>query len=520
MLKLPMIFSDYMVLQANVPVKIWGEGDSGQTVRVCIQGVQKETMVCNGQWEVTIDNLVYGINEQLEIVCQGDRIVISDLAVGEVWLAGGQSNMEFQLYFDCSYEEVLEEQQEEQIRFFDYPEIAYEDALSNYDYSDYGIWRKNDSYDNLKHFSAVGYYFARELAKKTGHVIGIVGCNWGGSPAHTWLNPSYLENTVGNIWTREYVNRMQDVNIEHFFEAYKKSKDTNRSKPFEDKISVKLMKGLNHQEQLDLIKGMPPVGEEMALSNFSFAPGRLYEQMVKKIAPYSIKGVLWYQGESDSPHAEVYDAVLTALIHSWRELWGYELPFYVVQLPAFEEWMGLGGEAFPTIRKMQEKVTDRIPAAYLCSIMDCGMRWDIHPKNKRPVGERLGKMALRYTYGYNIQAGSPRPYHIEKKAGQIVIRFTDAVGGLFTEDMERVREGVEVEINKEKILDFEIRIIDDSMVLNSQKFHLEDQIQITFANAMYYIVPIFNHEGFTIRPFLLKIEPTEKYRFWTEKEHF
>jgi hypothetical protein len=148
------------------------------------------------------------------------------------------------------------------------------------------------------------------------------------------------------------------------------------------------------------------------------------------------------------------------------------------------------------------------------------MRWDIHPKNKRPVGERLGKMALRYTYGYNIQAGSPRPYHIEKKAGQIVIRFTDAVGGLFTEDMERVREGVEVEINKEKILDFEIRIIDDSMVLNSQKFHLEDQIQITFANAMYYIVPIFNHEGFTIRPFLLKIEPTEKYRFWTEKEHF
>lgn len=505
MLKLPMLFSDGMVLQANVPVKIWGDADSGQKVRVTIQGIQKETKVIDGHWEIMIDNLSYGTNEQLEVTCGNDKKIIFDVAVGEVWLAAGQSNMEFQLYFDSSYNEVLNEQQEEQIRFFDYPEIAYEEALLDFDYSDYGVWRKNDSYDNLKHFSSVGYYFARKLAKKTGHVIGIVGCNWGGSPAHPWIHPSYLEKTVGKIWISEYEKQMSGVDLEKFTNDYKKSTDANRSKPFDDPISVALLKGMSHEEQLNLIESMPPMREGPALTNFSFAPGRLFEHMVKKIAPYTLKGVLWYQGESDSPHAKVYDVVLTALIECWRNLWGRELPFYVVQLPAYEEWLGNRGEAFPIIRKMQEKVTDTIPNTYLCSTMDCGMRFDIHPKNKRPIGERLAKMALRYTYGYDMQAGSPRPSKVDKKDGKLVIHFTDAVGGLFTEDIKKLREGIEIKINDDKICDYDISICENSMVLDCVKFDTESQIQVEFANNMYYLVPIYNQEGFSVRPFMVNI---------------
>lgn len=504
MLKLPMIFSAGMVLQANAPVKIWGEAKSGEMVCVTIQGLQKETMVNNGYWEVTFEDLSYGTKEQLEVICGEQKKIFSDIAIGEVWLIGGQSNAEFQLYFDSSYDEVLREQQEEQIRFFDYPEIAYEDALIDFDYSDYGIWRKNDTYDNLKHFSAVGYYFARQLARQTGHVVGLVGCNWGGSPAYTWFHPSYIENTKGNIWLQDFENQICEIDWEKFTEDYKKSPDADRSNLFHDPINMQLLKGMSHEEQLNLIKNKP-VTNGLAFTYFSFAPGRLYEHMVKNIAAFSVKGVLWYQGESDSLHPEVYDVVLTALIHCWRDLWGAELPFYIVQLPAFEEWMGLPGVAFPTIRRMQEIVTDTVSNTFLCSIMDCGMRFDIHPKNKRPVGERLVKLALKNTYGYDIQAGSPRPEKSEKSEGQIVLHFTAAVGGLFAEDIEKIRDGIEITIKEQKVEDYEIKICEDCMIFTCSKFHRGEKVQIAFANEMYYLVPVFNQEGFAVRPFILKI---------------
>lgn len=479
-------------------MRIWGES-GGERVEVSIQGIKACAPVENGKFQVLLPDLKYSVSETMTIT--GDEtVVIHDVAIGEVWLAAGQSNMEFQMYFDRDF--PAQTPGEQDLRYFGVPEIGCEEALKRFDYSDWGFWRKNDTRENLQYFSAVGFYFAKELAKRTGRVIGVINCSWGGTAALPWIDPAYLRGTPGELWAEEYQKAVSGASKEERREEYLSNPMSARGKQFDNPGSCSLLFGLSHQKQRELMKEMPPMGSALRPPYFG-APGRLFESMVKRVAPYRVRGVLWYQGESDSMHPERYGSMLTGLIHCWRDLWQEELPFYLVQLPSFGEWLGGTGKAYPEIRRHQEITTDKMEQTFLISAMDCGMLWDIHPKRKKPIGKRLALLALKETYGFHLLAGSPRPIDVSTQPGRITIRFSDAEGGLvWKEELEGSR-ALDLRINDCSIKDFWWEVADDTIVIEADSLQPGCTVQVLFAANGYDPVNIFNQAGFSLRPFTM-----------------
>ena len=150
--------------------------------------------------------------------------------------------------------------------------------------------------------------------------------------------------------------------------------------------------------------------------------------MVSQVAGYTARGLLWYQGESDWPHPQAYADVMGAVVSSWRQAWGEDLPFLAVELAPLQEWLGTSGDAFPLIRAAQAQVADTVPGVWLATNGDGGMRWDIHPKRKRPVAERLTLLALRHVYDQDVDADAPVARRAVRRGRQVVIEVDHGQG--------------------------------------------------------------------------------------------
>ncbi len=508
MLELSAIYQNGMVLQGDKPVRICGKAEGVETVCVSIQRKICRAEVRDGCWDAELGVLAYSDSETLEIVCGEEKRVYTDVAVGEVWLAGGQSNMEFSLCFDRNWKEESTAPRQADIRFYGVPEIAYPEALEERDYSRYGFWRKNDGAENLQHFSAVGYYFAKKLAAVTGHTVGVIGCYWGGTPACAWADPEALRGTPAQVWLNEYPQDLDEGEEARLLAAYKDSPMSDRTDLIGREMDIRLLTGMSREEQKELMADMPPIPadpnlrENMRLGFFQ-APGRLYGTMLKTIAPYGVRGVIWYQGETDSLHAEVYDAAMGAVIRSWRALWGEKLPFYQVQLPSFGQWLGCDGENFPEIRRMQQKAAEENEDVYMAATMDCGMLWDIHPKDKRPVGERLAKLALVHTYEQpGKDVGSPGVADAAVEKGSVTLRMTYAENGLhLVEENTFLEKMLTLKVEGCGLPDFTAEVCRDQIILRHPEIRPGREIEIEFAVSGYCAVDIENAEGFTVRPF-------------------
>ena len=415
MQKMPLIFSDYMVLQRQKPIAVWGKACAGKRIQVrLIKGAsilsEAETAANgSGDWALSLPAAEAAHGLRLEVMADGEAMVYHDILVGEVWIAGGQSNMEYSLYFDAEKDVELGKPGNPDIRFFDYPEVSYEGALEASDLSDFGYWRPCRKED-IPWFSAVGYYFARRLEADLGIPIGIVGYNWGGTSASCWMDQTYLEGTPGEIWLKDYQKGIEGVDLEDYHRGYRSDPVNDRSHFIPGDCPQSMYPGLSREEQLDIMaKGVEQTSKYSNLigPDHPWRPGGLYHTMLRKVAPYTARGVLWYQDEADSAYPGIYGQVLTSMIQNWRDLWQEELPFLLVQLAPFEAWMDGTGKDYPIVRECQEAVANRVPGVYLCSSSDCGMRWDIHPKHKRPIGERLALLALGHIYRRDILCDAP-----------------------------------------------------------------------------------------------------------------
>lgn len=505
MLKMSMPYGDGMVLQGAKPLRIRGEA-AGATVTVSIQGRSVSAEVTNGSWEVTLGPLDYGEGETLEISCGGETLVFRDVAVGEVWLAGGQSNMEFMLCFDAGWQD--EKDQRPNLRFFDVPEIACDENLSDADYSKFGFWRKADSEENLRYYSAAAYYFAKKIAAETGHVVGIIGCNWSGTPACTWIDPEYLRGTPGEIWMTDYESQMEGFTEDGLRDAYRQNKFMSDHSDLVNATAF-LYIGSTHEQQKKMMEERPfpaPAPGQKMPPNYVHAPGRLFKSMVKRVAPYTLRGFIWYQGESDEIHPEVYDSMMSSLVRCWRDAWGDNgLPMYMAQLTSFGIWMTGTGNAYPAIRTMQEKAASEVDGLYMASTMDAGMMWDIHPKQKRPVGERMAKLALRHTYGRDIpDAGSPGVEHAEIGIGKVTLHMSFSSGRLT--GGEHLGQMVSLSIDGCRVFDFYAAVEHDCIVLRHFEILPGRRLHIEYAQGGYCPVDIFNGEGFSVRPFIIDCE--------------
>ena len=399
MLKEFFIFKDHMVLQRGTAVSIWGRSDPYQKVTVRYQG-QQESAISNkeGKWQVALAPLHVDYGSNMLIMTKNVSHLLKDVAVGDVWFAGGQSNMEFQMRFEDHYERE-KRIENTNIRFFDFPEITYAEQLKEKDYfSKNGFWRI-DNKNNLAYFSAVAYYFAKQVERNIGIPIGIIGCNFGGTSILSWMSKRAILAGNGQKYLNKYQEEIRGLDIKKYFSNFKAESSNYRNDLFADETSNYLLAGKSIEEIKLLYRqknsSMPPwPTKEMGPANEN-APTVLYHSMIKPLINYKLKGFLWYQGENDSPQMpnEEYRDLFIALIEEYRKLWkNKKSPFYFVQLAPFKEWFNLKWN-FTNIRRQQQEVEDLVPNTGMAVITDCGMKDDIHPKNKELVGQRLANLA-------------------------------------------------------------------------------------------------------------------------------
>ncbi len=493
MLKVALVFNDNMVLQMGKTIKVWGSDTPSNNIVVSILENTKSVVVdTDGNWLVELPAIssVYR-NIELKVSNDNEIIAFKNVCIGEVWIASGQSNMEYYLNFDCNGETEINKPQNFDIRFFDYPKVSYEGQIDEHDYSEFGHWRLPTKED-LPYFSAVAFYFAKNLHLSMDVPIGIIGCSWGGTPACTWLDPSYLENNEGNIWLKEYEESVKGLDIEKYISDFKNDPRTNRTQPFLDELGCKLMyPGLTVEEQENFSENTEPLPMG---SLDERRPGGLYETMIKNIYPISFKGVIWYQGESDDKHSNVYRSVFGNLIKCWRELWGEDFPFLFVQLAPFEKWLHVTEKNFVNLRIEQEVVSKTVPNVYMASSSDCGMRYDIHPKNKKPIGERLGLLARKHVYNQAIIGSAPELQSVIREGNEICIKFENAKGLHFIgEKINALRVA-----SNQKFIEFDAQIKDDSVII---KGDFSDTVEVAFAMTNYYEVNLYNVENNPAKPF-------------------
>lgn len=374
------MFTDHMVLQRGMKVPVWGEGADGAVVKVRCGSEQVETLVENGLWMITLTPMEAGGPFELIIESEGQSVVIRDVLFGDVWLAGGQSNMEWPLSEAQGGPAEIAHIHLPILRYYDVPKVAYEDGAVHS-----SSW-KVCTPENAGSFSAVAFYFARQIIAHQGIPIGIIGCNWGGTSASCWVPEQVLTDDPK---LRTYADECKE-RIRHF----------NPDSP-----------------------------------DYFSRPYGLYGTMLLKVVPFGLKGFLYYQGEADIHQSLLYDRLMGALIDHWRTLWNLpELPFLFVQLPAFGCDGNELGEEWPLLRESQLIVTEQVANTGMVVAIDCGEREGIHPIKKQPVGDRLALVALEHVYGQSVKSSGPVFHSLKIANGKAILSFEHCGEGLSARD--------------------------------------------------------------------------------------
>jgi len=441
------IFQSGMVLQRQKPILIWGEAPQSSHVTVCLHANDSSPCAAsddtaadtvsvladaNGKWQCTLPAREAGEGYTLTVTCDFDssmEIVLEQVSIGDIWLACGQSNMEFFLRYDENWEQVKQLPKNHKIHMYNVPQLAFPGQEK--DTTGWGVWL-TEGEQGFETFSAPGYSFARHIQPKINVPIGIIGCNWGGTTATAWLDESCLETKPLNVYLKEYENALQlysPAEMERLsLEGWAFETSYQHGMDF-----MPLMYGQEHDWQLDYMKkhdGEPVIPMGPWSIN---RPGGLYHQMLEPLIPFPIKGALWYQGESDACHAEMYDLLMTALITHWREKWNDDFPFLFVQLAPFGRWLQCESGRYTEVRQKQELVSKTVPCTGMVSIMDIGSYYDIHPKKKMEVGRRLALLAGGLVYGTDTCYNYPEPEQISREAGCITITFQNCTKLSITE---------------------------------------------------------------------------------------
>lgn len=494
------VFNDHMVLQREKRIKIWGESDPNSEVTICIQNRTCSVKTDEkGKWSTSLPELKASVNETLEIRSGEEKLVYSDVLVGEVWLAGGQSNMELKMFYDADYASALSECENPMIRFYEVPQIASEEHVKRNDYSLYGFWRPAEK-ENLKYFSAVAYYFARALQEDLQVPVGIVGCCWGGSRSCCWMDRETLEE-CGPVWIEDYERGLEQItDPEKCMEEYFSNPMMDSAQPFNE-IRNRLMKGVSPDELQEILAGM---GEGcFAIGPWNeWRPNALYEWMLKTIIPFTFRGVIYYQGESDEDHPEIYADMLEAQIKLWRREFGEELPFIMTQLVPLGEVIGQGGKYFPALREQQEMAARRLANVWFASTGDAGDYEDIHPKRKYPVGKRLALLARGHVYGEAVLCDAPEGTEMFREGDDLVIECSGAEGGLYVagEEVNALEITDDAGRNVPKT-EYEVLVSAEQIRICFMAPLSGNPYTVRFAKTPYYEVNLYNMAGIPMKPF-------------------
>ncbi len=381
---LPSVFSDHMVLQCGQTVPVWGTADIGATITVQFAGQhQSSTADANGRWRVNLPLLTACTTPctlTISATLHSTTVTrqFSDVLVGEVWLCSGQSNMERPMELTTDAESAISRANHPLIRLYKTPKVPADAPSDKID----SCWTTCTP-ETVRSFSAVSYYFGKKLQQELHVPIGLLQSAWNGTRIEPWIPPCGFEG----------IDSLADI----------------RAK----------------------IHPMPELGADPY--NDRQFPTALYNGMLAAHIPYAIRGVIWYQGESNRRDGMLYHDKTEALLNGWRQLWGYDFPYYFVQIAPYE--YSLNGPTVPEFWEAQAAIVKTIPNTGMAVVSDTATLDDIHPPNKEVPGTRLALLALDNTYDKEIVSTGPVFKSMKKPffKNELVISF-DSAEGLSTRD--------------------------------------------------------------------------------------
>lgn len=501
MLKFAPIFMDHAVLQRGERICIWGTCEPESEVTVCL-GEMHGTAHTNahGHWSLFLSGENSAGSLEL-IACSGsETVVCHDVRLGEVWLAGGQSNMEFLMKYDAQRQQAYTLPPNTNLRYYCCPKISYTQEPEDKNLENQGFWRTADK-DNLPWFSAVGYYFQRELSQNLDSVpVGIIDCTWGGTSASCWMEDAYLTGALDTYLALRKETEKLDLAQE--LETYRQ---TNRQRNTPEVLAAldRMM-----ETPIEVPTSFTPTPDEIArfrrtkYAPFSpFAAATLYHTMLQSVIPYTIKGFLWYQGEEDTNYPDLHRDLLSQMIRCWRDSWGQELPFLLVQLPSYKNPGGWNPLDYVPIRQAQEEAIRGTDNAWLICAMDVGMPYEIHPKEKKPVGQRLARQALHHVYGQKLVSDPPQVWSVEKNDGELRIRFSDCAEGL---ELRPGNTPIRLTVNGIQT-PYSCSVQQDMLTVHIPGLHITDRVHLEYAIVDYCEVTLFNSVNHPALPFTVDI---------------
>jgi sialate O-acetylesterase len=408
------LFSDNAVLQQGLEVPVWGSASSGENVTVSFAGQMLSTVAKEGRWMVNLAPMRANAVPQTMTISGSNTVTMTNILVGEVWICSGQSNMERHLGPQVHQKPIINWEKEAAaanypaIRQFHVPHTVATNPITTLS----GSWQVC-SPETVTTFTAVGYFFGRDLYRDLNVPIGLIHSSWGGTPAEAWTRHEVFSNHPALEGILKA--RGEDVATYSARLAQFKADEPRLTAEFEAAAARCRAEG----------KLPPPKPQAPAdPAKNPRAPSLLYNAMIRPLIPYAMRGVIWYQGESNRDRPEQYRTLFPSMIRDWRRQWGIgDFPFLFVQVAPYRQMS-------PGIREAQLMSLQQTTNTAMTVTVDCGDAVDIHPADKEPVGSRLALAARALAYGQGIEYSGPLFREARTEGNSMVISFTHAGMGL------------------------------------------------------------------------------------------
>ncbi len=495
MIRISPMFSDHMVLQRDKDISVFGTGSDGEKVTVTLGSSSASEHVRNGKWLVKLPPLSAGVGFEMTVSAEGFTRTFTDIAAGEVWLAGGQSNMEFELQNCTTGSEHLKNDAGVKVRFYYTRKIVegepdYEEKITN------NGWQLFDS-ETAKCWSAVGYIFAKKLSETLGCTVGIIGCNWGGTKACHWMSAESLEKDADMRFDYDKYLAATDGKTEEQMTREYREYETYHNEW--NRKSAEYYSNTPDPTWDGCLKACGECrypGPPLPLNPCS--PTALYRSMIKVVCPYTLAGFLYYQGESDDDNPQNYYKLLRGLIDLWRTDWGDDsLPFLIVQLPMHLYKDDTDRKNWCLIREAQDKAYRTIRNTGLAVAIDCGEFNEIHPHDKEVVAERLYHQAITVRYT-GADRGSTAPLFAGAiRKGSIMMIHTTAASEL---EIRGEKSGFEIAGADEVYYPADFEVSGRTVRVFSPDVPEPEHVRYLWTNYTDKI-PVYSKEGLPLAPF-------------------
>jgi len=494
--KVAQIFGDNMLLQRDIPVQIWGWADEGEKVTVSFNGQEQSvTADKNGKWLLKLSPMKANKTPSQLTITGTNKLILKNILIGDVWICSGQSNMQMSLNQVIQGAKEVAEANYPTIRLMTVPRKGSDFLVDDIKVQWYECSPKTSA-----GFSAAGYFFARKLVKELDVPIGLISANWGGTRIEPWISPEGYRL----VPEQKQMSNIIDSNLPTTAEGnIKYQKFMSEMTIWMEKAQIAVAKKEN----------MPAMPLQPGKMNSHQDPTKLFNSIIHPLIPFAIRGVLWYQGESNGGEGMSYFNKTQALIKGWRQLWNQgDFPFYFVQLANWKQpnpHSPAGAFGWARCREAQRKSLT-IPNTGMSVTIDIGDPVNIHPKNKQDVGNRLALWALAKEFKKDVVFSGPLYKEMKIEGDKIRIFFDNTGSGLMIAQKTGLEPVVEAKNGKIKFISImgkdnvwhwaDLVIDGDTIVVSCDE--VKEPLAVRYCYTMDPTGPfLYNKEGLPASPF-------------------